>query len=84
MLNTGIDIFCSLAGLDLAGLDSASLDSATLDSLGLDLVGLNSAGLGFDIYHKNSVAYPNTSKIFFHGQKHESISNNVSISTSSN
>ena len=74
MLNTGIDIFCSLAGLDLAGLDSASLNSASLDSVGLDLAGLNSAGLGFDIYHKNSVAYP---KIFFHGHKHESISSNA-------
>ena len=57
------------AGLDLAGLDSAGLDSAGLDSVGLDSVGLDSAGLdlaGLDlaIYHKISVADPNTFQIF--------------------
>ena len=71
-----------MAGLNLAGLESASLDLASLDSVGLysvflDLAGLNLAGLGFDIYHKNSIAYPNTTQIFFHSHKHESISSNA-------
>ena len=33
--------------------------------MGTESVGLDLAGLGFDIYHKSSVADPNTFQIFY-------------------
>ena len=53
-----------LAGLDSVGLDSAGLDSAGLDSASLDSAGFDLADLGFEIYHINSIADPDTFQIF--------------------
>ena len=43
----------------------AIIDSSGLKSMGIDSAGLDSASLGFEIYHKNSVADPNAVQIFY-------------------
>ena len=45
--------------VDLSGFESMGINSA-----GPDSAGFASAGLGFEIYHKNSVADTNTFQIF--------------------
>ena len=50
-------------GLDLTGLYSVDFDLAGPDSVGLDSESLDWARYDWEIYHKNSVADPNTFQI---------------------